>query len=142
MLSPNETFYRKIGRRYVPVARWEPALMEAFPRGHHLVSVGLDPLGIRTMRRAVEPDHAGLLAALQERREECLKALLQAAEHRRAGYLTPRRQERHRRAWKAYCEVMGEDAEFVMSAVSLEQIFEALIGAVTRATEGEADAPK
>ena len=70
------TLYKKVGRRYKPVAEHEE--WDSYPAGAHLVVCSPGS----TMRRFnIDPDRAGLLAAADE--IERLAAMLEAAERER-----------------------------------------------------------
>lgn len=79
-----EIYYKKVGRRYIPVSIYDSDISSAFPQGSHLVIVD----GSWTVyRRDVTPEHASVLAVVHEVREEMLKAVQEASEMR-AGRLS------------------------------------------------------
>src|SRR5690606_8065528 len=97
-----ETLYRKIGRRYHPVAWYDPLAMDALGKGDYLISVYE---GGRSMRKLIRPDHARLLAAAREMREAMVAAMRKASElkpHRTP--ITKRQQE----AWQALSDAFGD----------------------------------
>jgi hypothetical protein len=96
------TLYTKRGRRYYPVAEYDPEAIDMLPNGSHLVTVSP---GNRIITYQVDPDHAGLLAALQEHEAELLQAIAQASEKQVATWGTS---SRERRAVKAYRDIMGD----------------------------------
>jgi len=108
--SKKETFYKKEGRRYVPVYEYDQELMDAFPQGAHLV---ICYPGGKSTRYNVDPNYAALIAAARLGEDTLASALLKATEIRR--------QERHktetpltpgqRAAWEKLVEEFGPDAK-------------------------------
>ena len=114
------TLYEKRGRRYVPLREYSPEVMDAMPSGSHLVVVSP---GSRFVRFNVEPDHATLLAALREHREALLEILRKSSAARaRTGPLSPR----ERRAYEAYCKVMGHEAMLRLEVPAATEILDTL----------------
>jgi hypothetical protein len=56
----DDTFYRKIGRKYVPVSYYDSVLMDAFPIGAHVITV---TNGGMCKRYRIEPALAPMIAA-------------------------------------------------------------------------------
>lgn len=121
-----ETYYRKVGRRYKPVSYYDPGVCDSFPVGAHLVI--REPSS--TLRRYnVDPNVAGLLAAALMIRDPVIDAIhdassLQPSERQP---LTP---EQHS-AWVAFEQAMGDDL-FAVSTSSAQQIAEAATEALQR----------
>lgn len=69
----SKIFYEKRGNRYYPVQEYDSDLLDALPKGHHLISV--QP-GFRSTRRCLDPDYATLAAAGLIAREAVSKALV------------------------------------------------------------------
>ena len=55
-----ETFYKKVGRRYVPVSEYNSEVMDALPEGDHLISVRV---GLTSRRHSIDADLAPMIAA-------------------------------------------------------------------------------
>ncbi len=70
-----ETFYRKRGRRYVPVAEYDDTFLSSLQLGNHLVQV---KPGVRTVHFQIEPDNAAVLAAIKQCGDEAATALYEA----------------------------------------------------------------
>ena len=68
----HETLYRKVGRRYQPVAEMEHYSAETWSKGAHLT---LCTPGSRLTRYGIDPDKAGLLAAIYRHRESVITAI-------------------------------------------------------------------
>ena len=122
----NRTFYEKRGRRYFPVREYDSDVMDAMPRGSHLVVVQPGQLSVRY---DVSPDHAKVLAALKPHHEAMLTVLRDASKMRPdSRKLTAKEQE----AIKAYYAIMGPDALFTMTIPCASDIIHALeVGLLT-----------
>ena len=57
-----EVFYKKVGKRYVPVREYDSELLDSFPGGTHLVVC--EP-GRRSIKYNIDPEIAPLLAAFK-----------------------------------------------------------------------------
>jgi len=75
------TLYTKRGRRYYPVAEYDPEAIDMLPNGSHLVTVSP---GNRIITYQVDPDHAGLLAALQAHEKTLMTAVITLVQRLRA----------------------------------------------------------
>lgn len=53
-------YYEKIGRRYVPVSEYDSDLIDAFPKGAHLV---ITTPGCRSTHYRIDPAYAPMIAA-------------------------------------------------------------------------------
>jgi hypothetical protein len=67
-----ETFYRKVGRRYRPVAYYDSELLNSLPPGVHLLCI---KPGEQSLVHNVQPDHAAVLGALRLHRDAILATL-------------------------------------------------------------------
>lgn len=108
-----EVFYKKVGRKYVPVSEYDSNLHNAFPKGTHMI-LHVDP-GMTSYHYNIDPALAPVLAAAKYGEEALSKAIVKATDLRR--------QERHgkenriteeqRLAWEHLVEVFGEDAKML-----------------------------
>ena len=101
-------FYKKVGRRYVPVSEYDQTLMDAFPKGSHLV---VCYPGGQSTRYNVDPAYAPMLAAGRVVEDEISKALVKAGELRmqrsdRERKLTPGQKA----AWDNLVKEFGDSA--------------------------------
>jgi hypothetical protein len=112
--------YEKRGRRYYPVQEYDPIVMDAMPAGAHLVVV--EP-GHESVRYNVNPDHASLLAAFQECRDE-LAAILQRENQFRP--VTRTASQKEMAAQKAWYKVMGNEGPLVLQSSSIHEMLDAL----------------
>jgi hypothetical protein len=74
-----KTFYEKVGRRYVPVQEYDDYLIDAFPKGAHLV---MSYPGGTSRRFNVDPNHAAMIAAGRVAEDVISRAIYQASEAR------------------------------------------------------------
>ena len=88
MVSTNETrikmkevYYKKVGRRYVPVSEYDSNLHSAFPKGKHLI-VSVDP-GITSYHYKIDPAFAPVLAAAKYGETALSNAIVKATDLRR-----------------------------------------------------------
>lgn len=99
--------YRKQGRRYVPVAQYDPENLDSLPEGSHLI---ICKPGSRMRKFHVDPNHAALIAAARTVQDAMCDAIVQASALRsRSKNLT----SRQKAAWGKFLEVMGPDAHGV-----------------------------
>jgi hypothetical protein len=98
-----ETYYKKRGRRYVPVAEYDSDLMDSFPAGTHLVQCY--PGG--SLRKFnIDPAYAPMIAAGRVAEEAICEVL------RKASDLRPQRApitEGQRKAWAQLSKEFGND---------------------------------
>jgi len=86
-------FYKKVGRKYVPVQEYDSEFLDAFPKGTHLV---MCYPGGQSRRFNIEPNYAAMIAAGRVAEDAMSQAVVKASEMR------PRRTpitEKQRKAW-------------------------------------------
>jgi len=97
-------FYEKIGRRYRPVYEYDQVLMDALPKGSHLIQVYP---GGQSTRYNIDPNYAAMIAAGRVAGDVISQRLMQASD------LRPKRApitESQRRAWENLVKEFGEEA--------------------------------
>jgi len=103
-------FYKKVGRRYEPVAEYDQEYLDSFPKGTHLV---MCYPGGQSRRFNIDPNYAALIAAGRVAEDAISRALMEATELRLPKEIreraTPMSQEQQA-AWNHLVEVFGEDA--------------------------------
>ena len=102
-----EIFYKKVGRRYVPVYEYDQTLMDAFPKGSHLV---ICYPGGQSTRYNVNPAYAPMIAAGRVAEDKISEAL------RKASDMRPKRApitEGQQKAWENLVKEFGEDARML-----------------------------
>ena len=105
-----EVFYKKVGRRYVPVSEYDSNLLDAFPKGAHLV---MSYPGGKSTRFNVDPNYAAMIAAGRVAEDAVSKHIMEVTEIRR--------QQRHekpepltasqRAAWDNLVKEFGDSAK-------------------------------
>lgn len=96
-------FYKKVGRRYVPVSEYDNELLDSFPKGDHLVSVYP---GGSSRRFNIDPNYAAMIAAGRVAEDAVSKAIAKAQELRPKH--TPITEEQ-RALWKALAYSFNQD---------------------------------
>ena len=100
-------FYEKVGRRYKPVYEYDQTLMDAFPKGTHMI---MCYPGGQSTRYNIDPNYAAMIAAGRVAEDVISKALMIASDMRpKQAPLT----EEQRAAWENLVRVMGPDARML-----------------------------
>jgi len=100
-------YYEKVGRKYKPVYEYDQALMDAFPKGSHLV---ICYPGGQSTRYNIDPAYAPMIAAGRVAEDTISKVLMRASDMR------PKEQpltEEQREAWEHLVKVMGPSARML-----------------------------
>lgn len=100
-------FYEKVGRRYKPVYEYDQTLMDAMPKGSHLICVYP---GGRSTRYNVDPNYAAMIAAGRVAGDTISKELMRASDLRpKEKPITPEQKA----AWDHLMEVFGPEARYL-----------------------------
>lgn len=102
-----ETFYKKVGRRYIPVYEYDQTLMDSFPKGAHLV---ICYPGGQSTRYNVDPNYAAMIAAGRVAEDAISAALMKASDMRPKS--KPVTQEQ-KDAWENLVKAFGPDARYL-----------------------------
>jgi hypothetical protein len=114
-------FYEKVGRRYKPVYEYDQTLMDAFPKGAHLV---ICYPGGQTTRYNIEPNYAAMIAAGRVAEDAISSALMRASDMRpKSRPITPEQKA----AWENLIEVFGPEARYLEWPSAREACEEAVI---------------
>ena len=111
-------YYEKRGRRYVPVMEHDTELMDAMPKGNHLI---MCYPGGQSTRYNINPALAPMIAAGRVAEDRMSQAVRKASEMR------PRRKELthdQQRAWTRLNRTMGDDI-YTIEVASARDIAEA-----------------
>ena len=103
-------FYEKVGRRYKPVYEYDYSLLDALPKGNHLISVYP---GGRSTRYNVDPNYVALIAAGRIAEDAMTRAVQEASEIRREENSETPLTDEQKAAWEKLVEVFGERARFL-----------------------------
>lgn len=121
-------FYKKQGRRYVPVSEYDSEYLDSFPKGDHLVSVYP---GGASRRYNIDPNYAAMIAAGRVAEDAISQALMKASD------LRPKRApltEGQRQAWDNLVKEFGPEARCLEWPSAREACEEAV-----KAMQDEAD---
>ena len=102
-----EIFYKKVGRRYVPVYEYDQTLMDSFPKGAHLVICYLNG---QSTRYDIDPAYAPMIAAGRVAEDKISEAIRKASDLRpKRAPITAGQQQ----AWENLVREFGEDARML-----------------------------
>lgn len=102
-------FYEKIGRKYVPVYEYDQTLMDAFPKGTHLIQVYP---GGKITRYNVDPNYAAMIAAGRVAEDVISKNIMEASELRMQRSDSERKlTESQKAAWENLVKEFGDTAK-------------------------------
>jgi hypothetical protein len=116
-------FYEKVGRRYVPVQEYDDYLIDAFPKGAHLV---MSYPGGTSRRYNVDPNYAAMIAAGRVAEDTMSRAIYKASEAQ------PKERpitERQRAAWAEMKAALGDEF-FSLTLPAARDIAEAGVAAM------------
>ena len=127
-MSNKVIFYKKEGRRYKPVYGYDQTLLDAFPKGSHLVQVYP---GGSSRRFNIDPAYAPMIAAGRVAEDAISKRLMTISDLRpKTKPLTPGQ----RTAWENLVKEMGEDAR-MLEWPSAREVCEAGVKAMAEEAE-------
>jgi hypothetical protein len=117
------TYYKKQGRKYVPVMESEMWSGDAKPLGFHLVHV---KPGSTSWNFRINPDLVEVIAATKIIKDAMIDKMFEVNK----GKLNENRYPEHvrekaKKAWKAWLEIMGEDVPMSFEGVSMHDLVEA-----------------
>lgn len=105
-----KVFYEKVGRRYVPVSEYDSDLVDALPKGTHII---MCYPGGRSTRYKIDPNYAAMIAAGRIAEDAMAHAVQEASEIRRElNSSTPLTSEQ-KAAWEHLVEVFGDRAKYL-----------------------------
>jgi hypothetical protein len=104
-MSEKEIFYKKVGRRYVPVYEYDQTLMDAFPKGNHIV---MCYPGGQSRRYNIDPAYAPMIAAGRVAEDRISDVIRRATDLRPANKETKLTEEQLR-CWKALNKAFGNE---------------------------------
>lgn len=101
------TFYRKVGRKYIPVHGYNLEYLDSFPQGAHLV---MCYPGGQSRKFNIDPAYAPMIAAGRIAQDAISEALMKASDLRpKSNPITKEQQA----AWDHLVELLGEDARLL-----------------------------
>jgi hypothetical protein len=121
-------FYEKVGRRYQPVYEYDNELLDAFPKGTHIV---MCYPGGQSRRYSIDANYAAMIAAGRVAEDAVCQAINKASEMRpQRTPITPGQQ----RAWRKLAREFGDEL-CTLQAACTRDIAEAGV----QAMQAEAD---
>ena len=124
-----QIFYKKVGRRYVPVSEYDNEYLDSFPKGDHLVSVYP---GGGSRRYRIDPALAPMIAAGRYAEDAVSRCIQQATELRPHN---TKMNENETVRWRAFISTMPEDMRFMMTHGSAREAAEAGVRAMMMEAE-------
>jgi hypothetical protein len=124
----NTLLYKKVGRKYEPVAEYDSVYLDSFPKGNHLV---MCYPGGQSRRFNIEPAHAPMIAAGRVAEDAICRAISKAAELRPQKTLVSPEQ---RQAWESLQAAFGDEL-CTLQGLSIHDCAEAGV----KAMEAEAE---
>lgn len=115
-----EIFYKKVGRRYVPVSEYDPVMLDGFPKGNHLV---MCYPGGESRRYNIDPNYAAMIAAGRVA-EDAISTVIRNATDLRPSKspITPGQQA----AWEKLSKEFGEEIHMLQWPSAREACEEAV----------------
>lgn len=101
-------FYEKVGSRYKPVYEYDQTLMDAFPKGTHIV---MCYPGGQSRRYNVDPNYAAMIAAGRVAEDAVSKKVMEATEIRRNYRMPKELTPGQKAAWDNLVKEFGDDAK-------------------------------
>ena len=127
-MTKKTIFYKKEGRKYVPVYEYDQELLDAMPKGSHLICVYP---GGKSARYNVDPNYAAMIAAGRVAEDAISKAVMKASDLRPKNKpITPEQKA----AWENLVNVFGPEAKMLEWPSAREAAEEAV-----KAMQEEAD---
>jgi len=102
-----KVFYEKVGRRYKPVYEYDQVLMDAFPKGTHIV---MCYPGGQSRRYSIDPNYAALIAAGRIAEDVISAAVVKASEMRPHNKPIT---EQQKEAWDNLSKAFGNEKYYV-----------------------------
>lgn len=96
-------FYEKVGRKYVPVSEYDSDLLDALPKGTHII---MSYPGGQSTRYNIDPAYGPMIAAGRVAEDAICTAIHKVSEAK------PKERpitERQRKAWNEMKEAFGDD---------------------------------
>lgn len=118
-------FYKKVGRKYEPVYEYDQELLDAFPKGTHLV---MCYPGGSSRRYNIDPNYAALIAAGRVAEDAISKVIMEKSALRVPEKHQPLTEEQLA-AWKHLAATFGEE-RFALEWCSYREAAEAGVKAM------------
>ena len=100
-------YYIKEGRKYVPVSEYDSDLLDALPKGTHII---MSYPGGKSTRYNIEPNYAAMIAAGRVAEDAISSAVVKASEMRPHNKPIT---EKQKKAWVALANAFDSDRYYV-----------------------------
>lgn len=122
-------FYKKVGRRYEPVSKYDSEYLDSFPQGDHLVSVYP---GGGSRRYRIDPALAPMIAAGRYAEDAISRKIQEATELRPTNRIID---EETQRKWKKFIATIPEDLRYMFTHGSAHDAAQAGVTAMMEEAE-------
>ena len=129
-MTEKTIFYKKVGRRYVPVSEYDQTLMDALPKGSHLIQVYP---GGQSTKYKIDPAYAPLIAAGRVAEDAISKHIMEVSALRTSSRDRPITEEQ-REAWEKLSKLMGNE-RYALEWCSYREAAEEGVKAMMREAE-------
>jgi hypothetical protein len=102
-------FYKKVGRRYVPVSEYNSELLDAFPKGTHIV---MSYPGGKSTRYNIDPNYAAMIAAGRVAEDAITRSIQHSTELRP---MNREMDEDLQRRWQEFIVTVPEQFRFMFT---------------------------
>jgi hypothetical protein len=119
-------FYEKRGRRYVPVSEYDHQLLDAFPRGTHIV---MCYPGGKSTRYNIDPNYAAMIAAGRIAEDAITQSIQYSTELRP---MNREMDEDLQQRWKEFIATVPEHFRFMFTHGSARDAAEAGVQAMQK----------
>jgi hypothetical protein len=102
-------FYKKVGRRYKPVSEYDNELLDAFPKGTHIV---MSYPGGKSTRYNIDPNYAAMIAAGRVAEDAITRSIQHSTELRP---MNREMDEDLQRRWKEFIATVPEQFRFMFT---------------------------
>lgn len=102
-----KVFYEKVGRKYVPVSEYDSNLLDALPKGTHII---MSYPGGQSTRYKIDPNYAAMIAAGRVAEDVISQAVMKASEVR--PHKKPITDEQ-KQAWDNLVNAFGDERYYV-----------------------------
>lgn len=129
-MSHTEVFYKKQGRKYVPVYHYDAQVMDSFPEGAHIVVV---KPGNTSKTYRIDPAFAPMIAAGKFAEDAISKSIMEASKLRCPSDRQPLTKEQ-RDLWDQLAKAFGQET-YALEWPSYREAAEAGVKALTQEAE-------